>query len=308
MADAAWYAREAEKFADTAARHMTEDPRDMRISEVAAGIAQAYATLALTASQRPDVVAAYVHDDHDTAFESSCAACVSESVDSAAARLDAMRRVVGAHLCEGLAHSDRAVRDFLRGLADELECAGVAVDDVVEETAQRVGYGPHRFSVGGRVYSLDHQWIDALGVVWEHAGDWDALHEPVMCTPDVSPAFPRKSLPELIRIRGPLRSVKAAPLRNYDEGWGHGSTFDRETGIYQPYGVPARRLDLNRPIEDKNGTVWRWTGEFDRDEPWLRCEPRDGSFGHNAILSAVEVFDGPLRQAESADSAAAVSS
>jgi len=54
MADATWYGQQAEKFADTAARHLTEDPRDMRISEVAAGIAQAYATLALTASQRPD--------------------------------------------------------------------------------------------------------------------------------------------------------------------------------------------------------------------------------------------------------------
>lgn len=46
MASAAWYAGKAEHYAETAARHLTEDPRDMRIAEVAAGIAQAYATLA----------------------------------------------------------------------------------------------------------------------------------------------------------------------------------------------------------------------------------------------------------------------
>lgn len=57
MASATWHTQQAEKFADTAARHMTEDPRDMRISEVAAGIAQAYAALALSASRRSEAAA-----------------------------------------------------------------------------------------------------------------------------------------------------------------------------------------------------------------------------------------------------------
>jgi hypothetical protein len=58
MAGALWFAEQAEKFADTAARHLTEDPRDMRIAEVSAGIAQAYASLAAAESQRPRVVVA----------------------------------------------------------------------------------------------------------------------------------------------------------------------------------------------------------------------------------------------------------
>lgn len=40
---------EAERLAVIAARHMTEDPRDMRIAEVAAWRAQVHATLALSA-------------------------------------------------------------------------------------------------------------------------------------------------------------------------------------------------------------------------------------------------------------------
>lgn len=52
MAAALQFAEQAEKFADSAARHLTEDPRDMRIAEVSAGIAQAYAALSLAEVQR----------------------------------------------------------------------------------------------------------------------------------------------------------------------------------------------------------------------------------------------------------------
>ena len=58
MAAALRFAEQAEKFADSAARHLTEDPRDMRIAEVSAGIAQAYAALAVAESQRPRAVVA----------------------------------------------------------------------------------------------------------------------------------------------------------------------------------------------------------------------------------------------------------
>lgn len=56
MAAALKFAEQAEKFADSAARHLTEDPRDMRIAEVSAGIAQAYAALSLAECQRPAAV------------------------------------------------------------------------------------------------------------------------------------------------------------------------------------------------------------------------------------------------------------
>lgn len=42
--------REGARYAAMAATHLTEDPRDMRIAEVAAWTAQAYATLALVAA------------------------------------------------------------------------------------------------------------------------------------------------------------------------------------------------------------------------------------------------------------------
>lgn len=41
--------------------------------------AQVHATLAATASQEADVVKAHIHDDHDSAFEPSCWACVDEA-------------------------------------------------------------------------------------------------------------------------------------------------------------------------------------------------------------------------------------
>lgn len=49
---------EAEQLAETARRHITEDPRDMRIAEVSAAVGQLYATLALAATQMRSLPAA----------------------------------------------------------------------------------------------------------------------------------------------------------------------------------------------------------------------------------------------------------
>jgi hypothetical protein len=162
---------------------------DPQVTALLLARAQVHATLAHAASWGADIVEAH---DHDGSNE-PCAACADQVAASDGARFEAMRRVVGGHLCEGLADPSREMRDFLRGLADELERAGVGVDDVVEETAKRIGYGPHRHSVDDTVYSLNHRYVDALGVVWEHTGNWNALHEPVMCTPDVRPALPLRA-------------------------------------------------------------------------------------------------------------------
>lgn len=43
----------AERFAKRAAEHLTEDPADMRIAEIAMGIGQVHATLALAAATSP---------------------------------------------------------------------------------------------------------------------------------------------------------------------------------------------------------------------------------------------------------------
>jgi hypothetical protein len=259
--------------------------------------AQVHATLA--ASQDADVVAAYIHDDHDTAFEPSCTACVDESAASTAGHLEAMRRVVAAHICEGLTSPSREMRRFLRGLATELDGAGVNVDADVDRIARQAGYGPHRYSLDSVVYSLDHQWIDALGVVWEHSGDWAAIGGPLMGTPDVSPQLPQQPFNDLAWTRGPLRSAKEAPDREC--GLPATPSFDPETKIYVPWGTPQRSFDLTKPLEDNDGNVWRWTGEFDaacHDEPMIELDAADGQERRTAILSAVEVFDGPLHQLE----------
>lgn len=54
--------REAARLAEIAARHITEDPRDMRIAEVSAYAAQAHATLALAAAQAMPTVASFCGD------------------------------------------------------------------------------------------------------------------------------------------------------------------------------------------------------------------------------------------------------
>jgi transposase len=47
------YRAAAERYLETAARHLTELPGDMRIAEMAARIGQGYATLALLDGQQP---------------------------------------------------------------------------------------------------------------------------------------------------------------------------------------------------------------------------------------------------------------
>jgi hypothetical protein len=215
----------------------------------------------------------------------------------ASARLEAVRQVLAAHICEGVAHPSRETRRSMRDLATALDEAGVNVDDAVEEHSRVVGYGPRRYSLDGSTYSLDHQWIDGYGVVWEHTGDWAGIGGPTMGTPDISPQLPQQPFNDLVWTRGPLRSAKEAPDREY--GLPATPSFDPETKIYAPWGTPQRSFDLAKPLEDNDGVVWRWTGEFDSSEPWLRCEPSDSRLGSTSTLGAIEVFDGPLHQLES---------
>ena len=57
--------REAEKLLANAQRHITEDPRDMRIAEVSAYAAQVHATLAQAAATALDAVTGYVGDSDE---------------------------------------------------------------------------------------------------------------------------------------------------------------------------------------------------------------------------------------------------
>jgi hypothetical protein len=291
--------REAERLLSRASFVRSEaDPTpslDPQTTALMVARAQVYATLAATAGD--EIVTAYVHDDHEVAFESTCAACAAEAEASAIARFKAMCHIVGAHIAEGLDSEDRQLRDFLTGLAYELDRAGLGVTDVVEATALKYCYNRHRVRVDGAMYSLDSQWVDALGVTWEYVGEWDAHRGPIMCTPEVCPGLPLTPLPQLVLNRGPLRCGQSTPYRSYDEGWGRGPTFDPETKIYDGRGIEGR-YDLSLPIVDKDGATWRWTGEFDRSEPLVRL---DGDDGHVTILNAIEVFNGPLRQLEAED-------
>ncbi|MFB7832054.1 hypothetical protein [Streptomyces sp. NPDC056056] len=98
----------AEKHLDAAARHLTEEPQDMRIAEVAAAIGQGYALLA--------------------AGEAATADAASTRHAISTYRFALIRQVA-----EGLALSkgDEA-HQHARGLAQYLDSVGLNVDDAVE--------------------------------------------------------------------------------------------------------------------------------------------------------------------------------
>lgn len=103
---------QAEGHLATAARHLAEDPRDMRIAEVSALIGNGYAALAAGQTAFADV----------SAYRATVAA---------------YRRIVIAHIAGAL--SDGSDEEFkrARGLAQALDEAGLNVDAEVDEFATR---------------------------------------------------------------------------------------------------------------------------------------------------------------------------
>jgi hypothetical protein len=111
---------EAERHLQTAARHLTEYPQDMRIAEVAAWIGQGHAALAAGETTAADI-SSYRHAIHTYRF--------------------ALIRQVA----EGLALSegDEAHQHAL-GLAKYLDSVGLNVDREVDAYIEGLGWGDSR--------------------------------------------------------------------------------------------------------------------------------------------------------------------
>jgi hypothetical protein len=115
---------EAEKHLETAARHLTEEPADMRIAEVAAWIGQGHAALAR-------------HEE-----QAARDADLREALYSLRRRFNDTRTLVAAHIADGLASREKdrwkAAIDLTKAL-DEAHCN---LDDLVDARLSDDGWDP----------------------------------------------------------------------------------------------------------------------------------------------------------------------
>lgn len=175
------YAAQAAKLLQTAAQHITEDTRDMRIAEVSALVGNGFASLAhlpeqqVIAQERLAIVLRVVVDRVIT---------MATSYEDAAQR-----------------HAHELMRD--------LDEAGVNIDDLVDGRSEETGHGPRVCDVFGQRYDLKKRWLDRNGKRWEHTGDWSDVGGPVMRRDE--PNGDHMVLVELIREYGPLNTVAAPP-------------------------------------------------------------------------------------------------
>jgi hypothetical protein len=105
---------EAEKHLANAARHLTEDPGDMRIAEVAAWVGQGHAVLARSKEQ------------------AATTADLREALHSLRRRLNDTREAVSVHIAKGLASRDKDRWQAARDLAQALDETHNNVDDLVD--------------------------------------------------------------------------------------------------------------------------------------------------------------------------------
>ncbi|MFB7461229.1 hypothetical protein [Streptomyces sp. NPDC056188] len=113
---------EAEKHLETAARHLTEVPADMRIAEVAAAIGQGHAALA-----RDEERAATTADLRD-------------AITLLRRREQVVRELVASHIVEALASQDRARRMAALHLTRDLDEADANVDDLINAQVPEEGW------------------------------------------------------------------------------------------------------------------------------------------------------------------------
>ncbi|MFF3928178.1 hypothetical protein [Streptomyces hirsutus] len=113
---------EAEKHLETAARHLTEVPADMRIAEVAAAIGQGHATLARNEEQ------------------AATTADLREALHSLRRRHNDTRSLVATHIAQGLASRDKHRWQAARDLAQALDEAHNNMDDLVDASLSDDGH------------------------------------------------------------------------------------------------------------------------------------------------------------------------
>jgi hypothetical protein len=115
---------EAEKHLANAARHLTEDPRDMRIAEVSAWIGQGHAALAQGEGQ------------------AAATADLRDALTLLRRREQATRGLVAAHIAKGLASGDKERWSAARSLTQALDEADCNVDLLVDAQLADDGLDP----------------------------------------------------------------------------------------------------------------------------------------------------------------------
>lgn len=176
------YAAEAARLLKNAARHITEEPGDMRIAEVSALVGSGFASLA----HLPEVQA------------------------ETGAQLEAVLGVVVDHVMRMSTSWEAEARVHAAALMRDLDGVGVNIDRRVEERSELDGKGPRLCDVLGHRYDLTRQWIDRHGKCWEHTGDWSDVGGPVMRRDE--PLGDSMVLVELVREYGPLSQAVRAPV------------------------------------------------------------------------------------------------
>lgn len=143
---------EAERHLTNAARHLTEDPGDMRIAEVAAWIGQGHAALA-----RDEERAATTAD-------------MKEALHSLRRRFNDTREAVAAHIAKGLASREKQRWQAARDLAQGLDEAHNNVDDLIDARLSDDGYDTK--------------------TPWTHPGSATPANDPWAATPDITAQVP----------------------------------------------------------------------------------------------------------------------
>jgi hypothetical protein len=135
---------EAEKHLATAARHLTEDVRDMRIAEVSAWIGQGHAALARGEEQAVTT------------------ADLREALSSLRRRFGDTRTLVAAHIAEGLASREKDRWKAAIDLAKALDEAHCNVDDLVDARLSDDGWDPRSaYKAPASAVRRDDPWADA---------------------------------------------------------------------------------------------------------------------------------------------------
>ena len=132
---------EAEKHLETAARHLTESPADMRIAEVSAVIGQGHAALVRNEEQ------------------AATTAELKEAVHSLRRRFNDTRSLVAVHIAQGLASREKDRWQAAIDLTKALDDAHCNVDHLVDARLEDDGWDPRSaYKTPGSAVRRDDPW------------------------------------------------------------------------------------------------------------------------------------------------------
>ncbi|WP_327335926.1 hypothetical protein OG384_04625 [Streptomyces sp. NBC_01324] len=205
---------EAERHLDTAVRHLTEVPADMRIAEVAAAIGQGHATLA-----RNEEVAATAAD-------------MNEALQSLRRRFNDTRTLVSKHIADGLASREKDRWKAANNLTKALDEAHCNMDSLIDAHLADDGWDPRS---AYKVPADESGWTG-------YAAEKEAERDPWASAPDIT-----TSIPEPIRrvLAGHLAEMLLNQSEDEARKWARGITFElKREGLDLGDAIKKRITDL----------------------------------------------------------------